>query len=115
MKALNNVLTEFPGKMITVNNHKTHSKTSEAINYHRFLVNDMLNESEIVKENAKKISKIPMLLFISTYSKWEGLSALVGMWHFFVPYLFQWYSCILNEYKNLIAGIEIHMGLKIYE
>jgi hypothetical protein len=34
-----------------------------------------------------------------------GLSALVGMWHFSVPYLFQWYSYIPNEYKNLIVGV----------
>jgi magnesium-transporting ATPase (P-type) len=34
------------------------------------------------------------------------LSTLVGIWHFFVPYLFQWYSYIPNEYKNLIVGID---------
>jgi lipid-A-disaccharide synthase-like uncharacterized protein len=35
-----------------------------------------------------------------------SLSALVGLWHFTVPYLFQWYSYIPNEYKNLIVGID---------
>jgi len=34
------------------------------------------------------------------------LSALVGIWHFFVPYLYQWYSYIPNEYKTLIVGID---------
>jgi hypothetical protein len=33
------------------------------------------------------------------------LSALVGIWHFFVLAMFQWYSYIPNEYKNLIVGI----------
>jgi pimeloyl-ACP methyl ester carboxylesterase len=58
--------------------NKTDTKICKALNYHRFLTNDMLNESEKVKENAKKIdigkiNKIPMLLFISNYSKWEDL------------------------------------------
>jgi hypothetical protein len=35
-----------------------------------------------------------------------SLSTLVGLWHFTVPYLFQWYSYIPNEYKNLIVGID---------
>jgi len=34
------------------------------------------------------------------------LSALVGIWHFFVPYLYQWYSYIPNEYRSLIVGID---------
>jgi heme exporter protein D len=34
------------------------------------------------------------------------LSALVGLWHFTVPYMFQWYSYIPSEYKNLIVGID---------
>jgi hypothetical protein len=34
------------------------------------------------------------------------LSALIGIWHFTVPYLYQWYSYIPNEYKNLIVGID---------
>jgi len=35
-----------------------------------------------------------------------SLSALVGLWHFSVPYLFQWYTYIPNEYKSLIVGID---------
>ena len=35
-----------------------------------------------------------------------SLSTLVGIWHFFVPYLYQWYSYIPNEYKTLIVGID---------
>jgi len=31
---------------------------------------------------------------------------LVGIWHFFVPYMFQWYSYIPNQYENLIVGID---------
>jgi hypothetical protein len=34
------------------------------------------------------------------------LSSLVGLWHFTVPYMFQWYSYIPSEYKNLIVGID---------
>jgi len=35
-----------------------------------------------------------------------SLSTLTGLWHFTVPYLFQWYSYIPNEYKSLITGID---------
>jgi len=34
------------------------------------------------------------------------LSALVGVWHFSVPYLFKWHSYIPNEFKQLIVGID---------
>lgn len=34
------------------------------------------------------------------------LSMFIGIWHFFVPTLFQWSSYISSEYKNLIVGIE---------
>jgi hypothetical protein len=34
------------------------------------------------------------------------LSGLVGIWHFFVPAMFQWHNYIPNEYKNLIVGID---------
>lgn len=34
------------------------------------------------------------------------LSTLVGIWHFTVPYLFQWYSYIPAQYKNLVVGID---------
>jgi len=48
---------------------KKDKKICKAINYHRTLTNDMLNESIMVKENAKKIniealSNVPMLFFI---------------------------------------------------
>jgi hypothetical protein len=34
------------------------------------------------------------------------LSAAVGIWHFTVPYLFQWRSYISDEYKVLAVGID---------
>ena len=33
-------------------------------------------------------------------------SMLVGLWHFFVPYMFQWYDYLPMQYKNLIVGID---------
>ena len=35
-----------------------------------------------------------------------ALSLLVGLWHFFVPWMFQWYSYIPCQYENLIVGID---------
>jgi hypothetical protein len=35
-----------------------------------------------------------------------SLSTLAGLWHFTVPYLYQWYSYIPNDYKNIIVGID---------
>ena len=34
------------------------------------------------------------------------LNLLVGLWHFFVPWMFAWYFYILVFYKNLIVGID---------
>ena len=34
------------------------------------------------------------------------VSALVGLWHFFVPWMFQWYDYLPMEYENLIVGID---------
>ena len=34
------------------------------------------------------------------------LSLAVGIWHFFVPWLYQWYSYIPQQYQNLIVGID---------
>lgn len=34
------------------------------------------------------------------------ISMLVGLWHFFVPYMFQWYDYLPMEYENLIVGID---------
>ena len=33
-------------------------------------------------------------------------STLVGLWHFFVPWMFQWYDYLPTEYRNLIVGID---------
>lgn len=35
-----------------------------------------------------------------------GLSAMVGLWHFFVPRMFQWYDYLPMQYENLIVGID---------
>lgn len=34
------------------------------------------------------------------------VSAVVGLWHFFVPRLFQWYDYLPVRYENLIVGID---------
>ena len=34
------------------------------------------------------------------------ISALVGAWHFFVPWMFRWYDYLPMEYENLIVGID---------
>jgi len=34
------------------------------------------------------------------------ISALVGLWHFFVPRMFQWYDYLPMEYENLIVAID---------
>lgn len=33
-------------------------------------------------------------------------SMLVGVWHFFVPWMFQWYDYLPMQYENLIVGID---------
>ena len=33
-------------------------------------------------------------------------SAIVGLWHFFVPWLFRWYDYLPMQYENLIVGID---------
>lgn len=33
-------------------------------------------------------------------------SALIGLWHFFVPWMFQWYDYLPMQYENLIVGID---------
>jgi len=35
-----------------------------------------------------------------------SLSTAVGIWHFTVPYFFQWHSYIPDEYKVLAVGID---------
>ncbi len=34
------------------------------------------------------------------------LSSVVGLWHFFVPWMFQWYDYLPVQYENLIVGID---------
>ncbi len=34
------------------------------------------------------------------------VSMLVGLWHFFVPWMFQWYEYLPMQYENLIVGID---------
>lgn len=34
------------------------------------------------------------------------LSAVVGLWHFFVPRMFRWYDYLPMQYENLIVGID---------
>ena len=44
---------------------------------------------------------IEILYYISVV-----ISALVGLWHFFVPWMFQWYDYLPMQYENLIVGID---------
>ncbi len=44
---------------------------------------------------------IRILYFITVVT-----SALVGLWHFFVPWMFQWYDYLPTQYENLIVGID---------
>jgi magnesium-transporting ATPase (P-type) len=46
--------------------------------------------------------KVIQVLYITGLA----LSASIGIWHFFVPEMFQWYSYIPSEYENLIVGID---------
>ena len=34
------------------------------------------------------------------------MSMLMGVWHFFVPWMFQWYDYLPIQYENLIVGID---------
>lgn len=35
-----------------------------------------------------------------------AISTLVGLWHFFVPTLYNWYDYLPMQYENLIVGID---------
>ncbi len=35
-----------------------------------------------------------------------AFSLLIGIWHFFVPWMFGWHSYIPSQYKNLIVSID---------
>lgn len=45
--------------------------------------------------------RIRILYFVTVI-----ISALVGLWHFFVPWMFQWYDYLPMQYENLIVGID---------
>ncbi len=47
------------------------------------------------------MKKYNILYYTSTI-----MSMLVGLWHFFVPIMFQWYSYLPMQYRNLIVGID---------
>lgn len=47
------------------------------------------------------MKKYKILYYTSTI-----MSMLVGLWHFFVPTMFQWYSYLPMQYRNLIVGID---------
>lgn len=42
----------------------------------------------------------------AVYYTTTALSMLVGLWHFFVPTMFQWYDYLPMQYENLIVGID---------
>lgn len=58
------------------------------------------NKSADIKEVHMK-KRIHILYYITVV-----ISALVGLWHFFVPWMFQWYNYLPMQYKNLIVGID---------
>ena len=47
------------------------------------------------------MKKYKILYYVTTI-----MSMLVGLWHFFVPVMFQWYDYLPKQYKNLIVGID---------
>lgn len=47
------------------------------------------------------MKKYKILYYSTSY-----LSMLVGLWHFFVPVMFQWYDYLPMQYENLIVGID---------
>ena len=47
-----------------------------------------------------------MKLVKPLYYAGVNLSLLFGIWHFFVPYLYDWFLYIPSEYENLHIGIE---------
>lgn len=47
------------------------------------------------------MKKYKVLYYITTV-----MSMLVGLWHFFVPVMFQWYDYLPMQYENLIVGID---------
>lgn len=47
------------------------------------------------------MKKYKILYYVTTI-----MSMLVGLWHFFVPTMFQWYDFLPTQYENLIVGID---------
>lgn len=45
-------------------------------------------------------------VIVSLYYITVVMSALVGLWHFFVPLMFEWYDYLPMQYENLIVGID---------
>jgi hypothetical protein len=54
-----------------------------------------MNKEDSIKVGTK-------ILYYTTLT----LSLLVGFWHFFVPYLYDWYDYIPTQYETLIVGID---------
>ena len=54
-----------------------------------------------LKRNIILKKGLQILYFVSVV-----ISALVGLWHFFVPWMFQWYDYLPTQYRNLIVGID---------
>ena len=48
------------------------------------------------------MKKVICVIYYSTVA----ISALVGLWHFFVPWMFRWYDYLPMQYENLIVGID---------
>lgn len=54
-----------------------------------------------LKRNINLKKGLQILYYVSVV-----ISALVGLWHFFVPWMFQWYDYLPTQYRNLIVGID---------
>ena len=55
-----------------------------------------------MNEEARQMKKgICTLYYITVVT-----STLVGLWHFFVPWMFQWYDYLPMQYENLVVGID---------
>ena len=53
------------------------------------------------------MKKYKVLYYVTTV-----MSMLVGLWHFFVPVMFQWYDYLPMQYKNLIVGIDDYLPMQ---
>ena len=62
----------------------------------RTLVNNVLNFGDNILRKG-----IRVLYYFTVV-----LSTLVGLWHFFVPWMFRWYDYLQKQYENLIVGID---------